>query len=108
MTKHEKIVRYKPKALTAEQVARLQAIADLPDDKIDFSDIPELDDEFFANALRGDLVRPTKQQITLRLDASIIEWFRRKWPKGYQTEINKALLAHIHGVQRQARDKKAG
>jgi len=108
MTKHEKIVRYKAKPLTEEQIARLKAVADLPDDQIDFSDIPELDDSFFENALRGDVLRPTKQQITLRLDAPIIDWFKRKWPKGYQTEINKALLEHIYSVQRNAQDKKAG
>ena len=105
MTKHEKIVRYESKPLTAEQTARLKAVADLPDSEIDFSDIPELDEAFFENALRGDLLRPTKQQITLRLDATIVEWFRRKFPRGYQTEINKALLAHIIAVQRGAREK---
>jgi uncharacterized protein (DUF4415 family) len=36
---------------------------------------------------------PLKQQIALRLDADIIDWFRRhpKPDSGYQTTINQAL-----------------
>lgn len=92
-----KIVRYSRQPLTDEQIAELQALADLPDDQIDFSDIPELGDEFFDNAVRGRFYHPVKQQLTLRLDADIIDWFKRQVPngKGYQTEINKALRQHI-------------
>lgn len=98
-----KIIRHKRKPLTQAQIARLKAVADLPDGQIDFSDIPEADDVFFENALRGDIYRPAKRQITLRLDAPIIEWFKRKWPRGYQTEINRALREMILDHQRNAR-----
>ena len=49
--------------------------------------------------------RPLKQQLTLRLDADVIAWFKDHAPKGqgYQTNINRALREH---VQRRAR--KAG
>ena len=97
-----KIVRYKRKPLTEEQIARLDAVADMPDDKIDFSDIPEADDTFFDNAVRG-MFAPIKQQITLRLDSGTIAWFKRKKPKGYQTEINRVLREYILDAQSQAR-----
>jgi uncharacterized protein (DUF4415 family) len=107
----ERIVRYRRKPLTEEQVARLNAVADLPDEAIDFSDIPELDDTFFDNAVRGDLYRPVKKQTTLRLDADLIDWCKRQSgpdgsSRGYQTRINQALRAYV--AARQKRGKQAG
>jgi uncharacterized protein (DUF4415 family) len=105
-----KIVSYTPPDSGARPKAQreeLRALAKRPDEKIDFSDIAELDDLFFENALRGDTYRPTKKQLTLRLDTPTLDWFRRKYPRGYQTEINKVLLQYILGKQREAR-KKAG
>lgn len=92
-----KIVRYKRRPLTDEQIAELQALADLPDDQIDFSDMPETTDADWVDAVRGRFYHPVKRQLTLRLDADIIDWFKRQVPngKGYQTEINKALRQHI-------------
>lgn len=94
---NERIVRYVRKPLTEEQIARIDALKDLPDESIDFSDIPEAGDEFFANAKRGQMYRLMKQQITLRLDADILDWFKRDAAggKGYQTGINRALREYI-------------
>lgn len=97
------IVRYKPKALSETQIARLKAVADLPDEKIDFSDIPDDDEGYTGEYTRGLHSRPIKQQITLRLDADILDWFRRRTPKGYQTDINRALQQYIA-----EHDEKAG
>ena len=46
---------------------------------------------------RGAFFRPVKQQITLRLDADLIDWFKRhpKPDKGYQTTINQALREYV-------------
>ena len=43
------------------------------------------------------LYRPVKQQITLRLDADIIAWFKAHalGGRGYQTDINGALREHV-------------
>ena len=45
----------------------------------------------------GHLNRPVKQQITLRLDADVIDWFRRhpEREEGYQTSINRALREYV-------------
>ncbi len=36
------------------------------------------------------LYRPIKRSITLRLDADVVDWFK-KAGRGYQTRINRAL-----------------
>ncbi|WP_246132689.1 BrnA antitoxin family protein [Devosia ginsengisoli] len=99
-----KMVRYTRKPLTQEQIDRLKALSERPDSEIDYSDIPPLTDEFFKNAKQGMMYRLVKQQTTLRLDADILDWFKRhaKNGKGYQTDINKALRAYVV-----AQDKKA-
>jgi uncharacterized protein (DUF4415 family) len=62
------------------------------DQEIDYSDIPELDEAFFKNA---KLVEPSpKEQITMRLDADVLEWFRARG-KGYQTRMNAVLKAYV-------------
>ena len=77
-----------------EQKAEIEALANLPDEKIDTTDIPEILD--WSGAKRGMLYRPVKQQITLRLDADVLAWFRANAPggRGYQTEINRVLREH--------------
>ena len=77
------------------QLAELQALADMPDDEIDFSDIPQTLD--WSDAKRGLFYRPVKQQITLRLDADIVAWFKTQTEgeKGYQTAINRVLREYV-------------
>jgi len=77
--------------LKQKQRAELEALADLPDESIDTSDIPEVRD--WSGARRGLFYRPVKKQITLRLDADVLSWFKASAPngRGYQTEINRAL-----------------
>lgn len=101
----ERIVRYKSKPLTQEQLDELDALSKRPDSEIDLSDIPELSDEFFRHAKRGAMYRLVKKQTTLRLDADVLDWFKRhaKDGKGYQTDINQALRDHIA-----AREKTSG
>ena len=78
-------------ALGEKQRAELKALAELADESIDTSDIPEVLD--WSGARRGLLYRPVKKQITLRLDADVLSWFKASTPdgRGYQTEINRAL-----------------
>ncbi|HWS85126.1 MAG TPA: BrnA antitoxin family protein [Ktedonobacteraceae bacterium] len=81
--------------LTPEQLADLEALAALPDDQIDTSDAPELSD--WSQGIRGLFYRPIKQQITLRIDADVIAWFKRSKPRGegYQTDINRVLREYV-------------
>jgi len=81
--------------LTPAQQAEIEALAALPDDQIDTRDMPEVRD--WSGAQRGLFFRPLKQQLTLRLDADVIAWFKRQTPpgEGYQTRINRALREYV-------------
>jgi len=72
---------------------QIQNMKQKEDKDIDFSDIPEILD--WSDAVRGKLYRPVKKHVTLRLDADVLEWFKRKHSK-YQTAINIALRQHIN------------
>lgn len=81
--------------LTPTQLAELDALASLPDDQINTRDIPEQTD--WTGAQRGLFYRPIKRQLTLRLDADLIAWFKDRAPngEGYQTSINSALREYV-------------
>jgi uncharacterized protein (DUF4415 family) len=90
------------KSLRSAQHAELDALAALPDDKINTKDIPEVRD--WSGAQRGLFFRPIKKQLTLRLDADIIAWFRSRVRKGegYQTRINRALREYVESHTQRA------
>lgn len=94
--------RNRDRSLTPAQLAELAALAELPDDVIDTSDAPEIRD--WTGAKRGLFYRPVKQQLTLRLDAEVIAWFKAhaKADEGYQTHINRALREYVEQQERNA------
>ena len=61
-------------------------------ESIDTSDAEEITD--WSLAERGRFYRPVKKQVTLRLDADLIAWFRSKGGR-YQTQINAALREYM-------------
>jgi uncharacterized protein (DUF4415 family) len=65
-------------------------LAAMPDDTIDFSDIPPMDDAAWANAIRGRFYKPTKTSTTVRVDSDVLAWLKSQG-KGYQTRINAIL-----------------
>lgn len=71
--------------LTADQRKQLEALRDLPDDQIDFSDIPEIP---------GFFRRKPKTSVTIRLDSDMVEWFKAQG-KGWQTKMNWALRLYF-------------
>jgi uncharacterized protein (DUF4415 family) len=73
-----------------ERQNQLDALAALPDDQVDTSDIPELTDEQLRRAVRRQMYRPNKMPVTIRLDADVVEWLKRNGP-GYQTKANALL-----------------
>ena len=46
----------KPPVLSEKQKARLEALDKRPDSEIDFSDIPELDESFWKNAVQNPFI----------------------------------------------------
>jgi uncharacterized protein (DUF4415 family) len=84
----------KPRRLTAAELQRLDAMP------IDYSDIPPLDDEFFT--LPTIPWPPAKQQLTIRLDADVLDWLK-SGGRGYQTRINRILRAAMESTRAQGR-----
>ena len=71
--------------LTEAQEAQLRASDNRP---IDTADIPEAAEGNWADARR--FYRPRKEAISIRLDADVLDWLRRRSER-YQTEINRIL-----------------
>jgi uncharacterized protein (DUF4415 family) len=90
--------------VTPAMKRHLKELASRPDSEIDFSDIPELTEEFWKNAIRSPFYRPVKKQVTVRLDSDVIAWLRTKGA-GYQTRMNallrSAMLKEVSTRQRQ-------
>lgn len=78
----------------------IEALRELRDEDIDTSDCPELDETFFASAVRVEPPK-VKEKITIRLDADILDWFRAQGP-GYQTKINGILRAYKQHTEAEA------
>ncbi len=77
------------KKTNGDRSARLQA---MEDEDLDLLDIPERLN--WKGAVQGRLYRPLKKQVTLRIDADVLAWFKTRAPK-YQTALNAALREHI-------------
>ena len=98
--KHTGTVKYrldpnKPVRLSPQEKARLLKMTDK---EIDYSDIPP---QRKVNWTRPGALVPTenKQQITLRLDADVLGFFK-KTGKRYQSRINAALREYVEEHKR--------
>jgi uncharacterized protein (DUF4415 family) len=75
----------------------LEELANLDDDAIDTSDIAELDEHFWQNAV---IVEPEgTEQITLRVKKSVLQIFRATG-KGYQTRMNAVLESYARSLKK--------
>ena len=72
---------------------RLEGLSARDESLIDYSDIPELGEEFWKNA---KIVHPRdpKKQLTIRFDADLLDWFRARG-NGDQTHMNAVLRACV-------------
>jgi uncharacterized protein (DUF4415 family) len=76
--------------LTEAEREEAKALVHMPDEQIDYTDIPELSQEQFAKGERGKFYRPIKKQLTIRIDADILFWLKQSG-EGYQTRLNAIL-----------------
>jgi uncharacterized protein (DUF4415 family) len=77
---------------------RMHAIRNMPDEDIDYSDIPPLDADFWANAeLRTP--GPVLGRY-IRLDADLLDWFHAREGSDYPTRINALLREHMERAGR--------
>lgn len=85
----KKVSGFKPMDDDARK--RVEALAAVPDENIDTSDIPEWTSDDFAAAVPFQtLWKPRKEQITARLDIDVLLWLKSHG-KGYQTLMNSLL-----------------
>ena len=71
---------------------RLNEINLIKEKNIDYSDIPELDKEFWDNAMQ--VYTREKKAISIRLDQDIIDFFKKEG-RGYQSKFNSVLRSYI-------------
>lgn len=64
---------------------------------IDFSDIPELDAEFWKNAKH--VRRPKTELVTLRVKKDVLDHFKAAGTKGYQTRMNAVLESYVKAME---------
>ncbi|MCX7098765.1 MAG: BrnA antitoxin family protein [Methylococcales bacterium] len=80
--------------LTGQQQAEIAALQAMPDEAIDYSDIPPLTEEFWQNAVRNPFYNPSKTTTTVRVDTDVLLWLKSKG-KGYQNQMNAILRAEM-------------
>lgn len=90
LSQHGKLVSVRAedifnKPLSKRQQADLTRLKKLPDEEIDYSDLPELSDAQLSKAFR-----PKRQLVAVRLEEDILGWLRGFGP-GYSTRINNIL-----------------
>ncbi len=71
---------------------RMKDINSIKEKDIDYSDISELDKDFWDNA--KSVYPKGKKAISIRLDEDIIEFFKEEG-KGYQSKINNVLRSYV-------------
>lgn len=80
---------------TAAQRKRLSAVAAMPDAGIDYSDIARQTGPVQWTRPGALVPSENKQQVTLRLDADVLSFFRNTGPR-YQSRINAALREYMN------------
>ena len=72
-------------------------LAAMKDEDIDFSDIPELDEEFWKNAKVVETDGTTS--VTLRVKTPVLNAFKASG-KGYQTRMNAVLESYVRSMKK--------
>ncbi len=85
--------------LTDEQKAMLEALENMPDEEIDYSDIPPIRD--WSGFKMGLFYRPKWKDINLKIDEYAIDCFERNLAGGQSLDkaINKALSAQMFRIR---------
>lgn len=87
--KEGRIIRGRKGMKSKTDWARLDKMTD---DEIDYSDSPETNEEFWANA---ELIIPeNKIKLGIRLDKVVVDWFKKQGP-GYQSRMNSVLKTYV-------------
>jgi uncharacterized protein (DUF4415 family) len=106
MARNPDIRRYSAKELEemqqrGESRTNWRRVAEMTEAELEASIAADPDDVHeepdWTKAIKG--LPPPKKHINIRLDADVLDWFR-KTGKGYQTRINNVLRAYVESVGR--------
>ena len=82
---------------------RLKQLKAIKDEDIDYSDIPELEENFWQKV---EVRLPeAKTGVYIRLDGDVLDWLKSQG-KGYQTRINAILRAYYEAHRNDAQQPK--
>jgi uncharacterized protein (DUF4415 family) len=104
MARNRDIRRYSAEELEAmrqrgESRTNWRRVAEMTEAELEASIAADPDDIHeeldWTKAIKG--LPPPKKHINIRLDADVLDWFR-KTGKGYQTRINNVLRAYVESV----------
>ena len=86
--------------LTEQQKKELEALANMPDDEIDLSDIPERPIDW-SKARIAPFYRPKWKEFRYKLNTGALEWFEAGLAEGQVLDeaINKALRAQMFRIR---------
>jgi uncharacterized protein (DUF4415 family) len=98
MQKSERTVRYTAEELDemlrrGEDRSNLERLDALTEEELEASIDFEEEGEIDWDTIQVGLPLP-KQQLTVRLDAEVVDWFKSGGP-GYQTRINAVLRSYV-------------
>jgi uncharacterized protein (DUF4415 family) len=103
MQNDERIVHF-----TTDELARLREagtdrtdwarVDALTEEELEASIDQDVEGEIDWNRLEVEVPGP-KQQLTIRFDADVIEWFKAQGP-GYQTRMNAVLRSYVEAQKR--------
>ncbi len=85
--------------LTEKQKRELEALRNMPDDEIDYSDIPPITD--WSGFRMGLFYRPKWKDFSLKLDEYITDWFEGGLTDGESLgeTVNKALSSEMYRIK---------
>ncbi len=72
---------------------QLKILGQMQDSDIDYTDAPATDGDFWQEATLN--IPPVKVPVTLRIDPTILAWYKQQVPRGYQTLINTVLKKYM-------------
>lgn len=72
---------------------QLKILGLMQDSDIDYTDAPVTNPEFWQDATLN--IPPVKVPVTLRLDPTVLAWYKQQVPRGYQTLINTVLKKYM-------------
>ena len=96
------------KSLKKKSGTDWEKISKMKDTQIDLSDIPELKDSFFANAVLR--MPEPKRSVSIRIDKDVLDWYKHLG-SGYQTKMNAVLKMYMQsksGVSRVKTSRPSG